>query len=368
MIAKNYQRQCARSLALICVFLTFSMLFFAQAVFKPIVLAVLMSLVLEKPVQFLSRLRVPRMISAALLLLIVVASFLKVGDLVSSPAMKWAKQLPAVVLELEQSIKSVGQTHDPYETTSDAKSGAFEISSEPIQDVIEDISILEAILAEGPALVYSIAMTILLSYFFLVFGKSLIRESAEFLDQYVGVGSVENISERISEAVSQYLLTLACINLILGIVLSIVLYLFDMPNPLFWGLLGGALNFMPYIGILAGTVAVALVSFYTFPHSIEAFLIPLSFYGVSVIEGSFITPTTLGVRFKINPALILMWLILWAWLWGMVGAVIAFPLFAACKITWQELSAQEFRASTTVPKTSEKPSTAEQSSEILLTS
>lgn len=342
MISKDYHKQSAHSLTIICTILVLATLYVAQAVFKPIVLAALISLVLEKPVQLFSRLRVPRSISAALLLLILVTSFLKIGDALSTPAAKWAKKLPTVVLELEQSLRRV----DPLsQSEANLAAPALELSAEPIKDVIEEISVLEAILAEGPALVYSIAVTLLLSYFFLVFGKSLLDETAAFFKNYGGVLSIETISARISEAVSHYLLTLACINLCLGLVLSLMLHALGMPNPFFWGLLGGVLNFMPYIGILAGTCAVALVSLYTFPGSLEAIIIPLCYYGVSVLEGSFITPTILGVRFRINPALVLLWLLLWAWLWGMVGAVIAFPLFAACKITWQELRVKEFQGS-----------------------
>ena len=125
-------------------------------------------------------------------------------------------------------------------------------------------------------------------------------------------------------------------NAVLGIAVAVAMEMLKMPNPLFWGALAGLLNFVPYLGSVAGIVVVALAAFVSFKDTGEALLPPAAYFGITAIEGNVITPVVLGRAFRISPLIIFIWLVFWAWLWGVVGALIAVPLLVLVKITCEQ--------------------------------
>jgi predicted PurR-regulated permease PerM len=133
---------------------------------------------------------------------------------------------------------------------------------------------------------------------------------------------VHNIESRLSS----YLLTVGLINLGLGILVALGMYLIGMPSPLLWGAMAACLNFIPYLGALVGEIIVAMVALLSFDTVGQAFLAPLIYLAVAFVEGSFLTPMILGRKFTIKPVLIILFMIFFGWVWGFVGLFMAVPL------------------------------------------
>jgi predicted PurR-regulated permease PerM len=75
--------------------------------------------------------------------------------------------------------------------------------------------------------------------------------------------------------------------------------------------------------------AVAILSYSTLAEA--AF--PVLFYlGMNVFEGLLLTPAILGRSLSLSPVAIFLWLMLWALIWGVPGALLAVPLLTALKI------------------------------------
>jgi predicted PurR-regulated permease PerM len=51
-----------------------------------------------------------------------------------------------------------------------------------------------------------------------------------------------------------------------------------------------------------------------------------------MLEEYLVLPIVVGHRLFLNPVVVLLWLIFWAWLWGVPGALMAVPLLAILKI------------------------------------
>ena len=78
-----------------------------------------------------------------------------------------------------------------------------------------------------------------------------------------------------------------------------------MPNPVLWGVAASFLNFIPYIGALAGIGLVGLVALISFDSVGYALLPPLLYLAAAIVEGQFITPVVLGRRLELNSVAIL---------------------------------------------------------------
>ena len=61
-------------------------------------------------------------------------------------------------------------------------------------------------------------------------------------------------------------------------------------------------------------------------------MVGAAYWGLALIEGSFVTPMILGQRLEINPVVLIIGLMLWGWIWGIGGALFAVPLLVAFKI------------------------------------
>jgi predicted PurR-regulated permease PerM len=136
----------------------------------------------------------------------------------------------------------------------------------------------------------------------------------------------------IESEVSRYLLTISFINVCVGAVVAAAMAATGMPNPVLWGVAAAILNFIPYLGALAGLAMIAIVSLLSFSTLGQAIVPPLLYLIVHIIEGQFLTPIIVGRRLELNSVAILITLAIWGWLWGIVGAVIAVPLLVCVKV------------------------------------
>jgi len=130
----------------------------------------------------------------------------------------------------------------------------------------------------------------------------------------------------IEENLVGYLGVVTGINVALGVVTTLMLYLVGFPNPVTFGLLITVLNYVPYIGPAIFALVLFCVGLIAMPSLLQAALAPALFVLIATVEGHFITPSIVGRRLTISPFLVFLALAFWAWLWGPIGAFLAMPL------------------------------------------
>jgi len=118
----------------------------------------------------------------------------------------------------------------------------------------------------------------------------------------------------------------------LGAATAIAMSALGMPNPLLWGVLATVLNFIPYLGSAVTLLVLTIVAVLTFDTQPRALLVPAVFLFLATMEGQFINPIIVGRRMSLNPPAIVIALMVGAWIWGVVGLLIAVPGLAIVKI------------------------------------
>ena len=136
----------------------------------------------------------------------------------------------------------------------------------------------------------------------------------------------------VEREVSTYLLTVTAINAGLGVALAITFQFLGMPTPFLWALFAFILNFIPYIGPIAGVTLAGLVSTVMFDSLSFALLPPLVYAGFIGIETQIVTPLFLSRRLQLNSVSILLALAFWAWAWGIAGVIVAVPLLVTLRV------------------------------------
>jgi predicted PurR-regulated permease PerM len=134
------------------------------------------------------------------------------------------------------------------------------------------------------------------------------------------------VIQNVVDSTSAYLGTITLINVTLGLLVAVALWLIGMPSPLMWGGIVALLNYVPYIGPILAAILLALGGLMTFSDVWMALLPAAIQIALHVVEANAVTPAILGKRLTINPLLILLSLSFWGWVWGTPGALLAVPL------------------------------------------
>ncbi len=328
-------RSVARAVWIVAICIVVAALRLGRDLLIPIVLALLMTLVLSGIVETLRRYRVPRGLSAAVLLLLIGAAVGGVLHAVWSPARQWIESAPRVLRTIEQKTRpaqSIVRRIDAIAKRASAIAGAADPAgaataaappaSMSAMDVVEGTS------GVAVALLMGVALTLLL----LAAGPpTLARMTAPVATDGRAI-HVLRVIEAIRVEVGRYYGTLAVINLLFGTATALLMWVLGMPNPMLWGAVAAVLNFIPYLGCATTFVILTLVAFVSFEGISRTLLVGSSFLVLAAIEGHVVEPVFLGRRLDLNSIVVLVALWVGAWMWGIAGMVVALPLLVAVKV------------------------------------
>ena len=323
----------------ILILLILAACFEAQEILIPLVLALLLSLLLSPVVTFLERfVHLPRVIGSLLTLAGVVFALVFGVMSLKEPAQQWIATAPQTMQTIEQRLRSL---REPIRQAQEASKKIEELtqSSTPQTVVNAQPSLLSSMAMSTPHALGEIAVVLLLVYFFLSSGNGFLRRMVEIAPHLREKKMVVSIAREVQEEMSRYLFMVSLINLGLGTATAIAMALLGVPSPLLWGAVACLFNFAPYVGPLCTGLALTLMGFMTFDTLGHALALPGAFFLLAAIEGQLITPTIIGRRLSLDPTAVFVWLLLWGWLWGVVGILLAGPLLACFRILCQHIEA-----------------------------
>jgi len=144
--------------------------------------------------------------------------------------------------------------------------------------------------------------------------------------------TLQKTFRHITEQVQKYIITKFLISLSVGLVMGFTLWLFDVDFFIIWASFAVILNFIPNIGSVISVVLPTLITLVQYESFGYAFLVAAILIITQNIIGNIIEPKIFGDRLGLNPLVILLSLLLWGYLWGIVGMFLAVPLTAVIKI------------------------------------
>jgi len=177
-----------------------------------------------------------------------------------------------------------------------------------------------------------IAIVGFLTFFLLAAGDLFLQKLIRVLPQFKDKKRAVSIAREIEDQVSVHILTTTAINVGVGVLTAIAMWLCGMPNPMLWGLVAGLLNYMPYLGAIATMVVLGLAALVTFDTLGRALVVPGAFFVINLLEANVITPLILGNRLRLNTVALFIGMMFWWYVWGIPGALMAVPMMATIKI------------------------------------
>jgi predicted PurR-regulated permease PerM len=126
------------------------------------------------------------------------------------------------------------------------------------------------------------------------------------------------------------------VSLFTGIGIGLACYFFDVSFPIFWGLFAFVINFVQMIGSFVSVILLSIFSFVELEPMSVWFFFTLAITGVQVLFGGVLEPVFMGKSFSINIITILVMLMLWGYIWGIPGMIMAIPLTVFLKIILEQ--------------------------------
>jgi predicted PurR-regulated permease PerM len=294
----------------------------ARPVLLPVASAFVVTMMLGPLSARAERYKIPSLLSAIVLWLLVIAVCYGVIILLGAPAVDWIGKAPEIGRSVQEKLHVLDRPLAALQEMRDAllpsdKKGSLGV------DIMSFVQ--PALLVVTPA----IGQTFIFfgTLFFMLLGRSQLRRVVvAFFDEREARLRTLKIMNDIEHNLTGYLSVVAAINVAVGICGGVAAWVAGLPDPLAWAVLGFILNFIPYIGALIVEVAMFMVGLVTFPTLTHALLAPLLFLALATLEGHFVTPSIIGHRLTLNPLTVFLSLVFWTWLWGPVGAFLAVPL------------------------------------------
>ncbi|WP_141013979.1 AI-2E family transporter [Nocardioides sambongensis] len=131
--------------------------------------------------------------------------------------------------------------------------------------------------------------------------------------------------ESFAKGTRRYLVVSTAFGLVVAVIDTTVLWAMGVPAALLWGLLAFITNYIPNIGFILGLIPPAVLALLEGGPGLMLGVIA-AYCVINVVIQSIIQPKLVGDAVGISASITFLSLVVWAWILGPLGAVLAVPL------------------------------------------
>ena len=296
-----------------------------SVVFLPLVTAIILTIVLSPLADRLAQIGLPNFLASFAALLVFLGIVALALTAVLRPALSLFVEVPAMIDRIGAHFSEL-QGSLAWLSRLNAQVARIVGSGESQQVVLAGPTMLEQLAFATPTVVLEVLLTFLMA-FFMIEARVRMRRRLLLERQHFGASlKAARVMREVQDRVAAYILTVALINLGVGVIVTLAAWALGMPSPVMWGGLAALLNFLPYVGPLAMVVLLTLFGLGTADAPLVGLIPAAAYLGLHAVESNLVTPAILGARFTMNPVLILLALSYFSWIWGVTGALLSVPI------------------------------------------
>ena len=297
-------------------------IYWLKPVLIPFVLALFLAIGLAPVVNVLvRRLRVPRVLGAAITLVLAFMVLVLLGIIITGSLRGLAANAETYQTRTQELINQAVERL-PLETIGVDRDQLLKPFSQISGKAVRDM-----MLSTGSALanVVSNGVLVLIFLCFIMFGRS--RRPAPTDG---GWGKIES-------NIRHYIIVKAVLSVTTGVLVGLTLWILNIELAVLFGLLAFLLNFIPSVGSILAVLLPIPVVVLTPEISPATAILAIAIPGtVEFVIGNIIEPRLMGKQFDLHPIVIMMALIFWGMLWGVIGMFLATPLMVVLRLLLQE--------------------------------
>jgi predicted PurR-regulated permease PerM len=315
----------------------------ARELLIPIALAVLISYALEPIVAWLQRHRVPRPAAAGLVLLVILGAGGWSVYALRDDAMQIVDALPKVAQRAREMVLShlgsgagaIQHAAEELGTTPSSASDAVESTGTSGQDPDAERrsgTLVQQVVGSIFSLAGHLVVIVFLIFFLLISGHHVGNRLIEISGPDPEPRRVTSIIiGEINAQIQRYLLVLLVTAAIVGVATWLVLAWMGVQHAPMWGLLAGVFNSIPYFGPVIVSGGLMVVGLVQGGGVAQALQMSVAAIVITSLEGWLLTPALMGRAERMSALAVFLGLLLWTWLWGAWGTILAVPMLAIVK-------------------------------------
>lgn len=341
----------ARSVAMgvLVVIAVLAVLRWASGFFIPLMLGIVFSYALSPVVDGLQRLRIPRALSAGVLILAILGGMGATIYSLADDANALITSLPDAARKVRDAVRRQPKKQDTALETVQKAAVELQKAAEDAGGPAPTTRGVQRVIVEKPrfdlrdhlwtgtlGLASVVGQTVLvtfLTYFMLVSGDTFRRK----LVKITGPGLAEKkltvqALDEINAQMQRYLLVQIVASVGVGLATGICFAIIGLEHAAVWGVAAGILNLVPYVGSFAVTGGAALVAFLQFNGDLNmALLVAGVSLVINTVEGYLLVPWATSKASSMNPVAVFIGVLAWGWLWGVWGLLLGIPILMAVK-------------------------------------
>lgn len=316
-------------------------LYWGRVILIPVALAVFFSFVLTPLVTFLERRRLGRVPSVILVMTATVLVCGAVGLVVGRQVVQLTRTLPDHADRIRDKLQTVkgwvsanegsrfaelvGDVYDTFSGPTKAVPGIGQPQAVVVDTSPSWVTQAQTVLSPAVEALGQAAFTFILVVFMLMRREDLRNRVIRLL----GTGRVTTTTKAVDETsqrISRYLLAQFCLNASFGLVITAGLLVMRVPYAPLWGFVAFLMRYVPYIGTWIGVIPPALLTFAISDGWWLTVGVLALFLGLEALCNNIFEPLLYGKRLGLSEVAQLVATAFWAFLWGPVGMVLAWPL------------------------------------------
>jgi predicted PurR-regulated permease PerM len=318
------------ALPILAVFAACLIFYYAAPILIPMTMAAATAYVLMPVVEFLKRLKIPHFLGVV----IVMAVLLAIGVLFVVFAISQIASLAQELPNYQESIQESIDTIQVWINTQLSSFPGLAIDLTSFKLNATSMTNIGKIIFKGIGSITSIGFSGFLLFFLTFFMLSDYDIYVGKINRLFGQTNRQEqsaILAQISKQLRGFISIKVAITIGLSIILTIGFLILGIPYAYIWGPLAGIMNLVPYIGPVIGAIPPIIVGGLSGGLTILIW-VSLFIFVIQMLESNIITPRLTANTVDLNPLAVLVSSIIWGYLWGGIGVVLAIPITAAIKV------------------------------------
>jgi predicted PurR-regulated permease PerM len=320
----------------------------ASAFFIPLMLGLIFSYALSPVVDALERLRIPRAISAAVLILGILGGAAASVYSFSDDVNQLVTSLPAAAKKMRDALHVHTGGSDTTLSTVQKAAAQLEQAAQEAGTATPAARGVQRVQIEKPrfdirehlwsgtiglaSLIGQVTVVTFLTYFLVLSGNTFRRKlvkisGSTFAEKKITVQALDEITAQIQ----RYLLVQVVASIIVGVATGLSFWALGLNHAAVWGFASGVLNLIPYVGAAVVTIAAALVGFVQFGELRMALAVGGASLLIHTLVGNLLVPLLTSKAASMNPVVVFVGVLAWGWLWGVWGLLLGIPIMMIVK-------------------------------------
>ncbi|WP_276132378.1 AI-2E family transporter [Polluticoccus soli] len=318
-------------------FLLFAGMYYLEGFLVPVVFAALLAMLFTPLSEKLERKNIARGWAVLICVLILVAVFAGIVSLVAwqindllSNADQLQEQFAQMVAKIKVLISTkLGVSHEQQQQMLEHQRSAS--AGKASQTITRLVAGLGGILT-------SCVLVMVYMYLFMYF-RTRLRNFVLKLTPTDSKHQAEKIMDTTSGVIQKYLSGLAMMIVCLWIMYGIGFSIIGVKHALFFAVLCGLLEIVPFVGNITGTTLTVLFTLAQGGDMNDVIGIVCVYGTVQFLQSYILEPLVVGRAVSINPLFTILIIVFGEFLWGIPGMILALPLLAITKIIFDNISA-----------------------------